>query len=126
MNRPLIGYIFIITAIAIAVSSLFYIKHTHKTMDEKLDIVLDSAIKDDKSAVKRNIEKVLSEWENKVDILNIILGQGETNDIKNPLNMAYKFSLLGDTESVILYITECKTHLERIENTNQPSLSTIL
>ena len=56
MNRPLIGYIFIITAIAIAVSSLFYIKLTHKTMDEKLNIIIENAINNDKEAVKTSIK----------------------------------------------------------------------
>ena len=46
MNRPLIAVIFIIVAVCIAVTSLFYINNTHETMTELLGDVLESATAD--------------------------------------------------------------------------------
>ena len=126
MNRPLIAVIFIIVAVCIAVTSLFYINNTHETMTELLGDVLESAIADNKQETKIRLDNALKEWEKKDDLLNVFIGQTETNDVKNALSMAVHFSEIGDMESVILYINECKVELERIKNANEPSLSTIL
>lgn len=126
MNRPLIAVIFIIVAVCIAVTSLFYINNTHETMTEHLGDVLESATADNKQETKIRLDKALKEWEKKDDLLNVFIGQTETNDVKNALSMAVHFSEIGDMESVILYINECRVQLERIKNTNEPSLSTIL
>lgn len=126
MNRPLIAVIFIIVAVCIAVTSLFYINNTHETMTELLGDVLESATADNKQETKSRLENTMKQWEKKDDLLNILIGQAETNDVKNSLSMAVHFSKIGDMESVILYINECKVELERIKNANEPSLSTIL
>ena len=126
MNRPLIAVIFIIVAVCIAVTSLFYINNTHKTMTEHLGDVLESATADNKQETKIRLDNALKEWEKKDDLLNVFIGQTETNDVKNALSMAVHFSEIGDMESVILYINECRVQLVRIKNTNEPSLSTIL
>ena len=126
MNRPLIAVIFIIVAVCIAVTSLFYINNTHETMTEHLGDVLESATADNKQETKIRLDNALKEWEKKDDLLNVFIGQTETNDVKNALSMAVHFSEIGDMESVILYINECRVQLERIKSTNEPSLSTIL
>ena len=126
MNRQLIAVIFIIVAVCIAVTSLFYINNTHETMTELLGDVLESATADNKQETKIRLENTIKQWEKKDDLLNILIGQAETNDVKNSLSMAVHFSKIGDMESVILYINECKVELERIKNANEPSLSTIL
>ena len=126
MNRPLIAVIFIIVSVCIAVTSLFYINNTHETMTELLGDVLESATADNKQETKIRLENTIKQWEKKDDLLNILIGQAETNDVKNSLSMAVHFSKIGDMESVILYINECKVELERIKNANEPSLSTIL
>ena len=126
MNRPLIAVIFIIVAVCIAVTSLFYINNTHETMTELLGDVLESATADNKQETKIRLENTIKQWEKKDDLLNILIGQAETNDVNNSLSMAVHFSKIGDMESVILYINECKVELERIKNANEPSLSTIL
>lgn len=126
MNRPLIAVIFIIVAVCIAVTSLFYINNTHETMTELLEDVLESATSDNKQETKFRLENTMKQWEKKDDLLNIFIGQAETNDVKNALSMAVHFSEIGDMDSVIIYINECKVELERIKNANEPSLSTIL
>ncbi len=126
MNRPLIAVIFIIAAVSIAVTSLFYINKTHETMTVYFDDILESAKSDNKQETKNRVNKAIEVWEKKDDLLNVFIGQAETNDVKDSLSMAVKFSKIGDIESVILYINECKVHLERIKNANAPSLSTIL
>lgn len=126
MNRPLIAVIFIIVAVCIAVTSLFYINNTHETMTKLLGDVLESATADNKQETKTRLDNTMKEWEKKDDLLNVFIGQAETNDVKNALSMAVHFSEIGDMESVILYINECRVQLERIKNANEPSLSTIL
>lgn len=126
MNRPLIAVVFIIVAVSIALTSLFYIKDTHKTMTALLEDVLESATSDNNKETKTRLDNALSQWEKKDDLLNIFIGQKETMEVKNALNAAVYFSELGDTESVILYINECRVQLDRIKNANEPSLSTIL
>ena len=108
MNRPLIAVIFIIVAVCIAVTSLFYINNTHETMTELLGDVLESATADNKQETKIRLENTIKQWEKKDDLLNILIGQAETNDVKNSLSMAVHFSEIGDMESVILYINESK------------------
>ncbi len=125
MNRPLIAVIFILVAIGIAVTSLFYIKDTHKTMTAILDTTLEIAKNNNKEETKKHIHNTLKEWEERDDLLNVLIGQAETNDVKSALTMAVYFAELGDTEQAILYINECKVELERIKNTNELSLSTI-
>ena len=91
-----------------------------------LNEILKSAVADNKQETKELIDNTLKQWEKRDDLLNIFLGMAETNDVKNALSMAEKFSEIGDTESVILYVNECKNQLECIKNANEPSLSTIL
>lgn len=126
MNRPTIAIIFIIVAISIAITSLIYINRTHDTMMIYLDEILKSAIADNKEETRIHIDTAMEEWEKKDDLLNVFIGMAETNDVKNALSMAEKFSKIGDKNSVILYVNECKNQLERIKNANEPTLSTIL
>lgn len=125
MNRPLIGVIFIISAIIFSIASLFYIKQTRETMTEHLNLVLESASVNNEEDVKAHIDAAFKHWEKRDDFLNIIIGQGETNNVRRPLSMAYEFAKTGDIESVILHITECKTQIELMEKLNEPTLSTI-
>ena len=71
MNRPLIAVIFIIVAVCIAVTSLFYINNTHETMTEHLGDVLESATADNKQETKIRLDNALKEWEKKDDLLNV-------------------------------------------------------
>ncbi len=126
MNRVVTAVSFIAVAIFISVASLMYIGETHETMEVLLTDVLESAIAEDKEKTEAGLNKTLYEWEKRDDILNVLLGQTETNDVKTALNMAMYFCDIGDTDSAVLYINECRVQLERIESTNSPSFSTIL
>lgn len=126
MKRVVTAVVFIAVAIFISVASLMYIGETHETMEVLLTEVLESAIAEDKEKTEAGLNKTLYEWEKRDDILNVLLGQAETNDVKTALNMAMYFCDIGDTDSAVLYINECRVQLERIESTNSPSFSTIL
>lgn len=126
MNRVVTAVSFIAVAIFISVASLMYIGETHETMEVLLTDVLEIAIAEDKEKTEAGLNKTLYEWEKRDDILNVLLGQTETNDVKTALNMAMYFCDIGDTDSAVLYINECRVQLERIESTNSPSFSTIL
>lgn len=126
MKRVVTAAVFIAVAIFISVASLMYIGETHETMEVLLTDVLESAIAKDKEKIEAGLNKTLYEWEKRDDVLNVLLGQAETNDVKTALNMAMYFCDIGDTDSAVLYINECRVQLERIESTNSPSFSTIL
>lgn len=126
MKRLVTAAVFIAVAIFISVASLMYIGETHETMEVLLTDVLESAIAKDKEKTEARLNKTLYEWEKRDDVLNVLLGQAETNDVKTALNMAMYFCDIGDTDSAVLYINECRVQLERIESTNSPSFSTIL
>lgn len=126
MKRLVTAVCFIGVAVIISVTSLIYINKTHETMEVLLTDVLESAVAEDREKTEEGLNKTLIEWEKHDDILNVFLGQAETNDVKNALNMAMYFCEIGDTDSSILYINECRVQLERIESTNSPSFSTIL
>lgn len=126
MKRLVTAAVFIAVAIFISVASLMYIGETHETMEVLLTDVLESAIAKNKEKTEAGLNKTLYEWEKRDDVLNVLLGQAETNDVKTALNMAMYFCDIGDTDSAVLYINECRVQLERIESTNSPSFSTIL
>lgn len=126
MNRLVTATVFIVLAICIAVTSLLYINHAQREMEELLKDAIESAVAKDTEQTRLGVEKALNQWEKHDDLLNIFLGQTETNDVKNSLNMAMYFLQTNDLQSVILYINDCRCELERIKTSNAPSFSTIL
>ena len=126
MNRLIIAVILIIIAVSLSIASLFYIDNTYNEMIPILDTALESAMAENKYDTKKQIAYVLSQWEKHDDILNVILGQNQTSEVKGALKTAYYFAQSDDMKSVILYINEGKVEIERIKNANTPSISTIL
>ena len=126
MNRFIIAISLIAFALIFSIISLFYINNTFDTMTQHLDTSIESAINNEQAQTQKNLEKTLKEWEKRDDFLNIILGQGETNEVKNYLISALNFTLMGDTRTAVEHINWAKVEIERIKNANSPSISTIL
>lgn len=126
MNRFIIAISLIAFALVFSIISLFYINNTFDTMTQHLDTSIESAINNEQAQTQKNLEKTLKEWEKRDDFLNIILGQGETNEVKNYLISALNFTLMGDTRTAVEHINWAKVEIERIKNANSPSISTIL
>lgn len=126
MNRFIIAISLIAFTLVFSIISLFYINNTFDTMTQHLDTSIESAINNEQAQTQKNLEKTLKEWEKRDDFLNIILGQGETNEVKNYLISALNFTLMGDTRTAVEHINWAKVEIERIKNANSPSISTIL
>lgn len=126
MNRPLISVILIAIAVAIGIFSLIYIDKTHETITVMADEIIESASEDNQAHTMTLLEKTDKQWDKSKKILNILIGQQSTNEVKTAIRMAMHFAKLGDMESVILYSNEFKVEMEKIKETNEPSWSTIL
>ena len=126
MKRFITALSLIAFAIGFAIISLFYINSSCDTVTKQLDESIKTALKDEQTQTRENLEKTLYEWETRDDFLNIILGQGETSGVKGYLTSALHFAVMGDTKTAIEHISWAKVELARIKNSNTPSLSTIL
>lgn len=126
INRPLIAIIFLVISIIIGIFSLVFIEMNCEEMIDMLDTVVEYTQKDKTNEVNKQLNKTVEKWEKIKPILNLIVGQGETNEIRNDLNKAIFFLEYGDTTSMILYIEECKMDLNKIIVSNEPTITTIL
>ncbi len=126
MNRLVLAIALISLTIIVGVASLFVISNAEKNMVVELDSVLKYAREENPDLLNKSIERATKQWEKETPLLNILIGQQETNQIMHDLRMIERFAREGDKSTLILYVCECKTDLEKIRITNEPSLSTIL
>ena len=126
MKRLVLAIALIVATMAVGVISLVVINSTEKSMLVELDNISKYANEENIEELNKAIEGALLQWERKKPILNVLIGQQETNQIIHDLRMIEHFAREGDKSTLILYVCECKTDLEKIRITNEPSLSTIL
>ncbi len=125
MKRLILAIGLVVLTFAISIFSLIVVEKTNERMHSNLDSILICAKEKKTAALNEAVENTMIQWEKEKPLLNILIGQQGTNEITSDLKMIKHFSSAGDTDSLFLYIYECKTELERIKNTNEPSLSTI-
>lgn len=126
MKRLIIAILMLVISIGIGVSSLIFVKKACNEAIQGLDGILQNAVTESKDEVNRLAVQVNEQWENKKFLLNILIGQGETNEIKKELDIILYFTKIRDYDSVILFSEECKGDLMNIIVSNEPNLSTIL
>lgn len=126
MKRLVIAILMLVISIGIGVSSLFFVKKACNEAIQGLDRILQNAVTENKEEVNRLAVQVNEQWENEKFLLNILIGQGETNEIKKELEIILYFTKIRDYDSVILFSEECKGDLMNIIVSNEPNLSTIL
>lgn len=126
MNRLVLAIALISLTVFVGVASLFVISNAEKNMLVELDKVLKYAHEENTELMNEALEGAIRQWEREKPILNILIGQQETNQIIHDLRMIEHFAREGDKSTLILYVYECKADLEKIRITNEPSLSTIL
>ncbi len=126
MKRLILAISLIITTIIISLASLGILDNTNERMLKRLDEIIEYTETDDYNALNSTVKETSEQWKKEKPLLNILIGQKETNEITDDLKMIEYFAREGNKESVLLYVYECKTTLERIKSTNEPSLSTIL
>ena len=125
MKRLILAISLIVTTIIISLASLSILNNTNERMLQRLDQIIEYTETDDYNALNSTVKETYEQWKKEKPILNILIGQKETNEITDDLKMIEHFARNGHKESVLLYVYECKTTLERIKSTNEPSLSTI-
>lgn len=126
INRPFISLLLLISAISIGLFSLIYIEKNCTEMIDMLDMTIEASQNSDSAVVQSRLNKTTEKWEKMRPVLNIIVGQGDTNEIRRNLDIAIFFYYYGDTDSMILYIKECKMALNKIIVSNEPTITTIL
>lgn len=125
MKRLIPAISMILTTVILGIVSLIYIDKAEEAMVTASDNILKYAYEENYNEMNKAVDGALKQWNGKKPFLNIFLGQKETNEITSHLMMVRQFALEGDKTSVILYTYECKTALDRIKRTNEPSFSTI-
>ncbi len=126
MKRFILAISLIVVAVVISIISLVAIEKTNEKMFSEIDNIVKYANEDNYTALNEAVKKTTEQWEKEKPLLNILIGQQETNEITDNLRMIEFFAKEGNKESLLLYIYECKTTMERIKATNEPSFSTIL
>ena len=126
MKRLTLAICLIVTTIIISIISLVVIENVNEKMLSELDSVTKYAKENNYALLIDAVDHTISQWEKEKPLLNILIGQQSTNEITEDLNMIRFLAHNGENESIFLYIYECKTKLEKIKSTNEPSLSTIL
>ncbi len=122
MNRPVIAVVFLITAIAVSIASLVYIEISCDNVIETLNTAIEYSSKEDYENVGKELNIAVEKWEKSKHLLNIIIGQQETTEIRNDLNKSIFFYNIKNYESMILYIEDCKMDLNKIIVTNEPMI----
>ncbi len=125
MKRFVLAIALIASTVAIGVFSLIIVDSAEGKMSSELDNIIKWVNEENPQQLNTAIDNALTQWKKEKPILNVLIGQQETNEITSDLRMIEHFSVTGDKSTLLLYTYECKTDLEKIKITNEPSLSTI-
>ena len=126
MNRVKIAVFILVISVLLSVASLIFIQTTCEKMTDKLDSVISGIAQSNINDAVTRLDDSIEYFEKIKPFLNLIVGQGETIEIRSNLNKAIFFVNMKDYESAILHLEECKTDLNRIIVSSIPSISTIL
>lgn len=126
MNRVKIAVFILVISVLLSVASLIFIQTTCEKMTDKLDSVISGIAQSNINDAVTRLDDSIEYFEKIKPFLNLIVGQGETIEIRSNLNKAIFFVNLKDYESAILHLEECKTDLNRIIVSSIPSISTVL
>ncbi len=122
MNRPVIAVVFLVAAILISAASLIFIEVACDSVIETLDDVVTYSANEDYEGVGTELKTAVEKWEKTKHILNLIIGQQDTSEIRNNLNKSIFFYNMKDYETMLLYIEDCKMDLNKIIVTNEPMI----
>ena len=125
MNRPVLALTFLVVSIIIGIASLCYIEYSCTEMIEKTTQAETCLIQKNPTAAQKNFVELIDLFEKHKPVLNLILGQGDTLEIRGDLNTAIYFLNCNDYPTALLHLQECKADLNRIIAGNEPALTTI-
>lgn len=126
MTRFKIAIVILIAALILSIASLIFIQSTCSQLIDTLDNVIVNIAQKNKEGAVFSLNQAIDYYEKIKPVLNIIVGQGETIEIRGDLNKAIFFVNMKDYQSAILHLEECKTDLNKIIVSNIPSISTVL
>ncbi len=126
MTRFKIAILILIVALILSIASLIFIQSTCSQLIDILDNVIVNIAQKNKEGAVFSLNQAIDYYEKIKPVLNIIVGQGETIEIRGDLNKAIFFVNMKDYQSAILHLEECKTDLNKIIVSNIPSISTVL
>ena len=126
MKRLIAAILMLVISIGIGITSLVCVRKNCNEAIQGLEGILQNAVTENKEEVNRLAVQVNEQWEKEKFLMNILIGQGQTNEIKKKLDIIIYFTQIHDYESVILFSEECKGDLMNIIVSNEPNLSTIL
>ena len=125
MNRPKLAFIFLGISILLGVFSLAYIEYSCTEMMNKTTQAEISLIKKDHTEAEKQFIELIDSFEKHKPVLNLIMGQGDTLEIRGDLNTAIYFLNCKDYPTALLHLQECKADLNKIIASNEPTLTTI-
>ncbi|MGN0526028.1 MAG: DUF4363 family protein [Acutalibacteraceae bacterium] len=125
MNRTIIAVLIVAVSAALSIGSLIAIENKCNDMIDRLDTILESAVKEETEQTKILAQNIYDQWEENDDLLILLIGMGDASDIKSGVDKVLYFAMIEDAPSVVLYADECKTDLKRIISFAEPNLSAI-
>lgn len=126
MRRTVIAIIILILSLSIGIFSHFYVKTACRQAISGVEEILENAVTQDKERVNQLCVQLNANWNEKVFLLNILLGREYTNEAGKYFQKMLYFSESADYNSVISNAKECKAELTNIIRSNELDLSTIL
>ena len=125
MNRTIIASLILVLCIVLGIASLVYIENICADMIETTDRTIDSILSENEAALAENVRLSIEKLEKHRPILNLIMGQDDTIELRGNLNQAIFYCNCKDYQAAILHLQEYKTDLNRIISSNEPTPSTI-
>ncbi len=126
MSRTVVASVILILCFTLGISALLYVETACKEMIDIIDETIISVSLENDEEISENLIRAIDEWEKSRPWLNLIVGQDDTTEIRGNLNKSIFFCNYKDYNSAILHLQECKTGLNRIITTTEPTISTIL
>lgn len=125
MSRTIIASVILVLCLTIAVGSLIYIENACNDMITTVDMAMHAIMTQNEETLTKNLHILIEKLEQNRPILNVIMGQDETIELRGNLNQAIYYCNCNDYETALLHLQEYKTNLNRIISLNEPTPSTI-
>lgn len=126
MRRTITAIMILIFSFSVGIFSYFFVKNTCSQTISGIEEILQSALTEDAEKVNRLSVQTNRNWNEKVFLLNILIGRECIGEVSKYLNKITDFSENADWDSVITNAEDCKAELVHIIESNEPDLSTIL
>lgn len=125
MSRTIIALLIPVLCFSIGIISIICVENICADMIKTTDAAIHSIMTEDNAKLIETLHISIEQLEKNRPILNLIVGQDETIELRGNLNQAIFFCNYNDYETAILHLQEYKTTLNRIISSNEPTPSTI-